>query len=1042
MEEGARDSPRAMPTYPASPREAFHLLRALSEDLSHPDRRPRALSDLRELAEAARHQPETAPLRLVTVTVAVGASQERLELFLLPSIFAPEAWAYTFMEGLLSVPLDEYAGKRLVEVGAGSGWICIALARFTRLAHVHGADLNPHSPVVARCNAWLNGDEALVSRLSFGESDLLRGVPPEAPWDFVVGCIPQVLRGEEEALPSELSQADEQALYDLSNYCTLQNVYEDHFGLGLIARLLDEAPERLAPGGRLLLNLAGRPGRPIIERMLTRRGFTTRVRVARRVMQAADTDIRPLVTLEQRTGREFEFFMEARSAEPLRAATALGWLQAGHPVWHEVAVWEAHLAQPRETLALRAALRQAGAASLQEELDLGAASTEQLGFVAELAARLARGPLMPYAHEAGDASFRRRVVRYLDRYFGLRLAEEELFVAPEREQAVYSLLMATCDPGDEVLVSRNLQPLYARALEKAGVRATVTHTTLEEVRRLLTAFDVKLVLLTVEKGERTNLAVLRDILAEAARRGIWVVLDESAFFNITGEVEPLTLFEFLAREPYAPNLVVLYGLIKNAVWPDLELTLLLPVPEPLRADLEVAAEVTYSRISTLAEWFYERAFADLLSFRISFAEPEAPAARKAPVVPLPRSRRIARLAGFPAFAPKVFREDDPELVRLDYGENEGPLPAPLVEGLIAAGTAPRHSGTQTGLAEAVAAFLLETRAARYAPEDLVVAPGVWPLIHHLGVALRQRLGRTPRVFLATPCYGVLPPTFVSAGCEVEQGPLSSLLARRGQGGSAPDAVVVSQPSNPTGIYLAQEELVALATYVVEQRCLLVSDEIFGLVNLTSPTAETVHSPVTLEGAVPGVGARTVLLGGLSKEFAAGGLRVGWLAARDRALVAAVRDSGPGVLHLVTARAAAYLYAAYARNPDGQLHYPARHRALRSFLVKMRRELAEKRALLAESLPGDGRSDAGDAGGLFLAPRMTAWLGQEVDGVRLTPENLPGVIYAHTHVVLNGGPWCGDAERVRAVFSIPREKLLKARERLLAFGAKLRPVPPR
>lgn len=1023
-----------MPTYPSSPREAFHLLRALSEDLAHPERRARARVELRELAELSREQPESAPLRLVTVTVAAGASQERLELFLLPSIFAPESWAYTFLEGLLSVPLDEYAGKRLVEVGAGSGWICLALAKFTKLAHIHGADLNPHSPVVARCNAWLNGDESLVSRLSFAESDLLRGVPAEPSWDFVVGCIPQVLRTEE--LPGELSQADEQALYDLSNYCTLQNVYEDHFGLGLIARLLDEAPERLAPTGKLLLNLAGRPGRPIIERMFTRRGFTTRVRVARRVRQAADTDIRPLVALEQRTGREFEFFMEARSPEPLRAATALGWLQSGHAVWHEVAVWEAHLSRPRETLALRQSLRELGIPTLQEELDLGAASPEQLGFVSALSQRLAKGPLLPYAHEAGDVSFRGQVVRYLDRYFGLRLAEQELFVAPEREQAVYSLLLATCDVGDEVLVSRNLHPLYARALEKAGVRATVTHTTLEEIRRLLSAFDVKMVLLTVEKGERTNLSVLRDIIAEAARRGIWVVLDESAFFNITGEVEPLTLFEFLAREPYSPNLVVLYGLVKNAVWPDLELTLLLPVPEPLRADLEVAAEVTYSRISTLAQWFYERTFADLLSFRISFAEPEPPGPRRVPVVPLPRSSRINTLANFPAFAPKVFREDDAELVRLDYGENEGPLPQPLVEGLIAAAAAPLDTGAQTGLSEAVAAFLLETRAARYAPEELVMAPGVWPLIHLFGVALHKRLGREPRVFVVTPCYGVLPPTFVSAGCQVEQGTLTELLSRRGQGASGPDAVVISQPANPTGVYVAREELVALANYVVEQRCLLVSDEIFGLVNLTSPTAETVHSPVTLEGAVPGVGARTVVLGGLSKEFAAGGLRVGWLATRDRALASAVRDGGPGVLHLITARAAAYLYAAYARSPDGQLLYGARHRSLRGFLTKMRRELAEKRELLAQALPGDARAEGGDAGGLFLAPRMTAWLGREIDGETLTPENLPRVVYAHTHVVLNGGPWCSDPERVRAVFSIPREKLVKACERLKAFGAKL------
>ncbi|MBJ6761248.1 aminotransferase class I/II-fold pyridoxal phosphate-dependent enzyme [Myxococcaceae bacterium JPH2] len=1024
-----------MATYPATPREAFQQLRALAEDLRQPERRGQALTELRALAELARGKPENAPLRLEQVVVAVGASQERLELFLLPSIFAPEAWAFTFLEGLLKVPLDEYAGKRLVEVGSGSGWICLALAKFTGLSRIHGMDLNPHAPVVGLCNAWLNGDEQLVSRLSFGESDLLRGLPETPSWDFIVGCIPQVLRGEGLPAELELSQADEQALYDLSNYCTLQNVYEDHFGLGLIARLLDEAPERLAPGGRLLLNLAGRPGRAIIERMFTRRGFATHVSVARRVMQAADTDIRPLVALEQRTGREFEFFMEAHSPEPLRAATALGWLQAGNPIWHEVAVWEANLALPRETLALRASLRKLDIASLQEELDLGAASAEQLGFAASLAGRLARTPELPYAHEAGDAPFRRLVSRYLDRYFGLRLAEDALFVAPEREQAVYSLLLSMCDPGDEVLVSRSLHPLYARALDKAGVRATVTHTSLGEIQRLLTAFDVKAVFLTVEPGERTNLAVLRDIVAEAARRGIWVVLDESAFFNITGGVEPRTLFEFLAREVPAPNLVVLYGLIKNAVWPDLELTLLLPVPEPLRADLEVAAEVTYSRISTLAQWFYERTFAELLAFRLAFAEPAPPAPRPKPEVPLPRSKRIAHLSTFPAFLPRIFREEDPELVRLDYGENEGPLPPPLVEGLVAASVAPPAAGTQTGLAEALTSFLLETRGARYSPDELVLAPGVWPLVHHLGVALRQRLGRAPRVFLATPCYGVLPPTFVAAGCEVELGTLASLLARRGAG--SPDAVVVSQPSNPAGTYLTHQELVALATYVVEQRCLLVSDEIFGLVHLTNPTAETVHSPVTLEGAVPGVGARTVILGGLSKEFAAGGLRVGWLATRDRALAQALRDSGPGALHLPTARAAAYLYAAYARSPEGQLLYAARHRALRDFLGKMRRELAEKRALLAEVLPDSGLAESAEVGGLFLAPRVTAWLGREVDGERLTPENLPRIVYTHTRVVLNGGAWCGDPERVRAVFSIPMAKLLRARDRLRAFGMMVR-----
>jgi len=1015
-----------MTTYPASARAAYETLHRLSLALADPATREEALAELRALAEEARGRPEGSPLRLAVVEPAVGARQERLELLLLPTIFAPEDWAYTFLEGLLKVPLDEYDGKRLVELGTGSGWIPIALAKFTRLARIVGVDLNPQSPAVAICNAWLNCDEAQVARLSFGESDLLQGLPADERWDFIVGCIPQVLRTEGVDEP----KGEEEALYDLSNYCAIQNVYEDHFGLGLIARLLDECPERIAPGGRLLLNLAGRPGRPIIERMFSRRGFRTEVLVARRVKQAADTDIRPLVALEQRTGREFEFFVHQHSAEPIRAETALGWLQAGHPIWHEVAVWQAQPALPRETLRLRRALHELGAAHLLDELDLGANSQEQLDFVAHLAERLARDPLIPYAHEAGDAAFRRLIARYLERFFDLRLHEREIFVAPEREQAIYSLLLSCCDPGDGVLISRNVHATYARALEKAGVRATVTNNTLREIKRLLTAFDVRMVILSVEASERSNASALREIIDEAAARGILVVLDESPFFHITSDVEPHTLFEFLAREPHRPNLVVLYGLIKNAVFPDYELTLLLPVPERLHADLEVAAEVTYSRIGTPVQWFYERLFEELLSFRISFAAAAGPGERRAPLAPLPRSRRIERIAAWPAFAPKIFREDDPALIRLDYGENEGPVPQALAEGLVAAAAVPRTAEPEHGLEEAIAAFLLETRGVRYGREEIALGQGVWPLIHDLALALRAELGRTPRFFVATPCYGVLPPTLDAADAQVELGPLASLYGLA----PAPDAVVISQPANPEGTYLSREELVALAAWAAEHRCRIVSDEIFGLINLTHPSAETVRSPVTLEQAVPGIGALTVVLGGLSKEFAAGGARLGWLATRDAALAGRVRALALGRLQLTIARAGSHLYAAFARTAAGKLVHPRRHKGLRDHLLAMRRDLGRKRAMVAEVVPH--ANGAEEAGGLFLAPDVSAWLGRRIDGEVLTAENLPRKIYERTHVVVNGGAWCGDPQRIRLVFSIPEEKLRRAVEGLRAFAAAL------
>ena len=42
-------------------------------------------------------------------------------------------------------------------------------------------------------------------------------------------------------------------------------------------------------------------------------------------------------------------------------------------------------------------------------------------------------------------------------------------------------------------------------------------------------------------------------------------------------------------------------------------------------------------------------------------------------------------------------------------------------------------------------------------------------------------------------------------CEVEVAPLQRLYDRRGD---APDAVVISQPANPSGVYLSHEELMA------------------------------------------------------------------------------------------------------------------------------------------------------------------------------------------------------------------------------------------
>jgi aspartate/methionine/tyrosine aminotransferase len=97
------------------------------------------------------------------------------------------------------------------------------------------------------------------------------------------------------------------------------------------------------------------------------------------------------------------------------------------------------------------------------------------------------------------------------------------------------------------------------------------------------------------------------------------------------------------------------------------------------------------------------------------------------------------------------------------------------------------------------------------------------------------------------------------------------------------AVVVNLPHNPTGVHLGAAEFDALAELVERHGATLVCDEVYrGLEQ---------HSNDRLPAAAD-VSHRAVSVGVLSKSYALAGLRVGWLATRDRVLLdaaAQVRD---------------------------------------------------------------------------------------------------------------------------------------------------------
>ena len=53
----------------------------------------------------------------------------------------------------------------------------------------------------------------------------------------------------------------------------IQGFVEDQFGLGLIARAVEEGIAVIKPSGIMVFNMGGRPGQGVCERLFERRGF-------------------------------------------------------------------------------------------------------------------------------------------------------------------------------------------------------------------------------------------------------------------------------------------------------------------------------------------------------------------------------------------------------------------------------------------------------------------------------------------------------------------------------------------------------------------------------------------------------------------------------------------------------------------------------------------------------------------------------------------------------------------------------------------------
>lgn len=148
----------------------------------------------------------------------------------------------------------ELGPERVVEVGTGSGCVAAAIAAELPDARVLAVDSSAEALAVARHNLEAHD---LASRVELRLALGLSGV--HGSFDTVISNPPYIPSGELAGLPDEVRHEPRLALDGGPD------------GLAVVRQLIEEAPERLAPGGSLVLEVGSGQAR-VVEELLLARG--------------------------------------------------------------------------------------------------------------------------------------------------------------------------------------------------------------------------------------------------------------------------------------------------------------------------------------------------------------------------------------------------------------------------------------------------------------------------------------------------------------------------------------------------------------------------------------------------------------------------------------------------------------------------------------------------------------------------------------------------------------------------------------------------
>lgn len=325
------------------------------------------------------------------------------------------------------------------------------------------------------------------------------------------------------------------------------------------------------------------------------------------------------------------------------------------------------------------------------------------------------------------------------------------------------------------------------------------------------------------------------------------------------------------------------------------------------------------------------------------------------------------------------KDEKQRVLHMGFGEASFPLHPLMKKALAESATATKYAPV-LGIPElrsAIAEFLSTNRDLQFKSNQIVVGPGSKALLYGLFQLFEGDL------LLPSPSWVSYAPIAKLAGKKVipiQTDPedhlrltaknLTQALKRAREENADPHILIINSPNNPTGAMFAAEDVKIIADWARKNQFTLISDEIY------SELAFGWRKHITPALYYP---EGTVITGGLSKSFSAGGWRLGYAAIPDTKegmkVIQGIRSLGSAIWSSTATPIQKAAVVAFSQDPS-IMEYIHNSSLIFNYVTNKLYELFNDLGVLCPR----------PAGGFYLYPDFSPWRTELLKrGVRTSKE---------------------------------------------------------